>query len=127
MFEGLYFEFPKLAFLIFFYIACATLCRMKLPSIFFPHTKSFARETGTVSKLLFLLKWTGVVMLILALMSPVKDDDVEIEPAQGYDIALVLDASQSMSAKGFDTDNPDLNRFDVVKSIERRFCQSEAE
>lgn len=124
MFEGLYFEFPKLLFVFFFYVACATLCRMKLPSIFFPHTTEFARETATVSKLLFLLKWTGIIMLIIALMSPVKDDEIEIEPTQGYDIALVLDASQSMSAKGFDKDNPDRNRFDVVKGIVDNFVKA---
>lgn len=56
-------------------------------------------------------------MLILALMSPVKDEPYELEPKDGYEIALILDASQSMQAEGFDPNNPLLNRFDVVKSI----------
>ena len=123
MFEGFYFEFPKLLFVVFFYIACETLCRMRLPSIYFPHTAQFVKESASASKLLFLLKWTGIMMLILALMSPVKDEELQIEPEQGYDIALVLDASQSMSAKGFDENNRESNRFDVVKNIVNDFIK----
>ena len=50
-------------------------------------------------------------------MSPVKDEPYELEPKSGHEIALILDASLSMQAKGFDLSNPSLNRFDVVKSI----------
>lgn len=117
MFEGLYFELPKLIFLIFFFIACEALCKMRLASIYFPHTQRFANSSVSSSKLLFLLKWLGIVMLILALMSPVKDETYELDPKHGYEIALILDASQSMQAEGFDTSNANLNRFDVVKSI----------
>jgi Ca-activated chloride channel family protein len=69
------------------------------------------------SKFLFLLKWLGIVMMIIALSSPVKDEPYELEPKHGYEIALILDASQSMSARGFDRSNPNLTRFDVVKEI----------
>ena len=117
MFEGLYLEFPRLLFVIFFFIACETLCKMRLPSIYFPHTGQFMQNSVSASKLLFLLKWTGIIMLILALSSPVKDEPYELEPKEGYEIALILDASQSMEARGFDEKNPNLNRFDVVKSI----------
>ncbi len=123
MFDGLYFEFPKLIFLIFFFIACETLCRMKLPSIYFPHTQQFLKSSVSSSKLLFLLKWLGIVMMILALMSPVKDEPYELKPKQGYEIAMILDASQSMQAEGFDPSDPYLNRFDVVKSIVSDFIQ----
>ncbi len=50
-------------------------------------------------------------------MSPVKDEAYELDPKNGVEIALILDASQSMSQQGFDNTNPQLNRFDVVKSI----------
>ena len=69
------------------------------------------------SKLLFFLKWVGIVMMILALMSPVKDETYVLDPKDGYEIALILDASESMTARGFDRSNENLNRFDVVKSI----------
>lgn len=121
MFDGLYFEFPKLAFLIFFYIACATLCKMRSPSFFFPHTRRFASESTTVSRLLFFLKWMGIVMSIVALMSPVRDNELQMAPTEGYDIVLVLDASDSMHAKALDKAHPEQARFDVVKGIVKGF------
>jgi Ca-activated chloride channel family protein len=90
---------------------------MKLPSLYFPHTAQFMSQSVSASKLLFFLKWLGITMLILVLMSPVKDEPYELEPKNGYELALILDASQSMQAQGFDRSNPNLNRFDVVKSI----------
>jgi Ca-activated chloride channel family protein len=90
---------------------------MRLPSIYFPHTQQFIKHSVSASKLLFLLKWLGIVMMILALMSPVKDETYELDPKDGYELALILDASQSMQARGFDASNENLNRFDVVKSI----------
>ena len=56
-------------------------------------------------------------MLIITIMSPVKDETYELDPKDGYEIALILDASQSMKARGFDRNNPMLSRFDVVKEI----------
>jgi Ca-activated chloride channel homolog len=124
IFGGLFFEFPKLLFVIFFFIACETLCRMRLPSLYFPHTGQFMKHSVASSKLLFFLKWIAIVMLILALMSPVKDEPYELEPKDGYEIALILDASQSMQARGFDRNNPNVTRFDAVKSIVGDFIES---
>jgi Ca-activated chloride channel family protein len=121
MFEGFYFEFPKLIFVIFFYLACDALCKMKLPSIYFPHTRRFGDATAGVSRLLWFLKWLGITMLVIALMSPVRDAQVQVKPQQGYDIALVLDASHSMKAQGFDPADPSLNRFEVVQRIVKDF------
>jgi Ca-activated chloride channel family protein len=123
MFDGIYFEFPKIAFVIFFFIACETLCKMRLPSIYFPHTAQFMKNTVESSRLLFLLKWIGIVMLILALMSPVKDEPYELPPKKGHEITLILDASQSMDTRGFDVNNPGASRFDIVKKIVRDFIQ----
>ena len=121
MFEGFYFEHPRFFFVLFFFIACATLCRMKLPSFYFPHSQSFAKDTLSKSKLLFLLKWLSIVMLIFAFMSPVEDQPYEMAPKEGYDIALILDTSDSMSMTGFDRSNMDATKFDAVKSIVKDF------
>jgi len=123
MFEGIYFEFPKLLFLIFFFIACHTLCPMKLPAFYFPHAAKFSKEVLHSSKLLFFLKWLAIVMMILALMSPVKEEPYELDPKEGYEIALIVDASQSMEARGFDPLDPMRNRFDVVKTIVADFIR----
>lgn len=123
MFDGLYFELPKLSFLIFIFIACETLCKMKLPSLYFPHASQFMQKSVSASKTLFFLKWIGISMLILALMSPVKDEPYELEPKHGHEIALILDASQSMQARNFDEQNPGISRFDVVKLIVKDFIE----
>jgi len=124
MFNGLYFEFPSVALFILFFILCANVCKMKLPSIYFPHTAQFMSNSVSASKLLLFLKWTSIMMLILALMSPVKDEPYELEPKHGYEIALVLDASQSMQAKGFDRSSMSSTRFDVVKKIVADFIET---
>lgn len=69
------------------------------------------------------LKWLGIIALVVALSSPVKDEAYELDPKDGYEIALILDTSQSMQAQGFDKTNLHLNRFDVVKSIVRDFIK----
>lgn len=117
MFDGLYFEFPILFSIIFIFISCAIFCKMRLTSIYFPHTHEFLKSSVSASKTLFFLKWLGVAMMILALMSPIKDLPYEIQPKEGYEIALILDASESMKAQGFDAKNEHLTRFDVVKEI----------
>ncbi|EDZ61714.1 protein 1 containing von Willebrand factor, type A domain [Sulfurimonas gotlandica GD1] len=124
MFDGLYFEYPGLALVFFFFIFCTIICKIKLPSIYFAHIAQFMQVSTGSSKLLLFLKWLSISMLIIALMSPVKDEPYEIEPKKGYEIALILDASESMKAKGFDEKNRDLTRFDVVKEIVSNFISS---
>lgn len=121
MFDDLYFEFPKLIFVLFFFIACAFLCKMKLPSIYFPHAAQFMKSNVATSKLLFFLKWLTIIMMILALMSPVLDEPYVLKPKHGHEIALILDTSGSMKERGFDPANPAASRFDVVKSIVKDF------
>ncbi len=123
MLDGIYFEFPLFGVLILLFIICAKLCMMKTPSLYFPHAEQFMQKSVSASKLLLLLKWLGIVMLIVALMSPVKDEPYELEPKNGYEIALILDASQSMKAMGFDVNNPRLSRFDAVKDIVSDFIR----
>ncbi len=123
MFDGIYFEFPKLIFIIFLFIICERFCKMRLSSIYFPHTAQFLKKSLSSSKLLASLKWLGIVMMILAFMSPVKDEPYNAKPKDGHEIALILDASESMSAMGFDMANVEFTRFDVVKEIVSDFIK----
>ncbi|NPA65349.1 MAG: VWA domain-containing protein [Epsilonproteobacteria bacterium] len=127
MFDGFYFELPKAFSFLFIYMACASLCPMRLTSIYFPHTSSFVKATASHSKLLFFLKWTGIVMLVLAIMSPVRDVEYEKDPKQGRELVLVLDASESMKQRGFDPHNIQASRFDVVKKIVSSFIEKRKE
>ncbi len=117
MYEGLYLEFPELLLLLLVFIICAVFCKMKLPSIYFPHAAQFMKSTHRSTKLISFLKWLGIIMLIISIASPVRDEPYELEPKDGYEIALILDASNSMKARGFDKDDRNRNRFDAVKEI----------
>ncbi|MFT5661452.1 MAG: Ca-activated chloride channel family protein [Sulfurimonas sp.] len=117
MFDGLYFEYPIAALSILLFIICTIFCKIKLPTIYFPHTAQFMQISANTSRILLFLKWLGIIMLIIALMSPIKDEPYELEPKLGYEIVLILDASESMKEKGFDEKDRDFTRFDVVKNI----------
>jgi len=123
MFNGLYFEFPLFGLLLFLFVVCAIFCKMKMPSLYFPHTTTFMHNTASASKLLSFLKWGAIVMLIVALMSPVKDEPYELKPKHGHEIALILDASGSMNERGFDPSNLGASKFDVVKSVVKDFIK----
>ena len=115
MFEGLYFEYPKMASIIVVYIACEAYCKLRSSAIYFPHASIFTKETASVSTLLWFLKWSSTILLTLALMSPVRDASIALAPSEGYDIALVLDTSTSMQTKAFDSVDQEKSRFDIVK------------
>ena len=117
MFNGLYFEFPYLISILIFFILCEKFCKMRLPSLYFPHASQFMKKSVSSSKTLFFLKWLSIVLMVLSIMSPVIDEPYELEPKKGHEIALIVDASQSMQARGFDMSNPGISRFDVVKLI----------
>lgn len=123
MFNGLYFEFPYLIGILIFFILCEKFCKMRLPSLYFPHAAQFMKKSISSSKTLFFLKWLGIVMMVLSLMSPVIDEPYELAPKKGHEIALIVDASQSMQARGFDMSNPGISRFDVVKLIVSDFVK----
>jgi len=124
MFEGLYFEYPKAVSFIFVYIACEAYCKLRSSAIYFPRAAGLTQETAEVSVLMWILRWLGILMLTLSFMSPVRDALFELSPAEGYDIALVLDASQSMKGAGFDALEPEKSRFDAVKEIVEEFIAS---
>ena len=117
MFDGLSFEFPLLFLLLFLFALCAFFCKERATSLYFPHTKEFLKNTIATSKLLFFLKWLGIVMMVFALMSPIKEEPYEVTPKDGVEIALILDASESMKERGFDAKNGYLTRFDAVQEI----------
>ena len=127
MLNGIYLEYPALLLIFLLFIVCSYFCKVRLPSIYFPYANQFMQNSISNSKLLSSLKWLTIISLVIAISSPVKDEAYEAEPKDGYEIALILDASQSMQAQGFDETNRNLNRFDVVKSIVQDFIQQRQE
>ncbi len=124
MFDGFYLEYPKVLSILMIFMLCASVCKMRVTSIFFPHTQTFVKQNVSSSRVLWILKWGGIFLLLLALSSPVKDRSIDVKPQDGIDIALILDASQSMSARGFNPRNLAQTRFDAVKDIVGKFIKT---
>lgn len=89
MFEGVYFQFPKLAFLLFFFLACEALCPLRSNPLYFPRAPMFGTVGVKPPLWLWIAKWAMITFLVVALMSPVKEK--ELIPHEGYDILLVID------------------------------------
>jgi Ca-activated chloride channel family protein len=116
-------EFPYLLGLILLFIGCAYFCKQRQESLIFPHMALFSSATMASSSLLRILKWLGIVSLIIALSSPYSEKEIELDPRKGYDIVLLLDASGSMRFQDFDAKNRQLSRFEVVQNIVDVFIQ----
>lgn len=92
MFEGIYFQFPKLGFILFFFLACEALCPLRSNPIYFPRPLLFGEIGAKPPIWLWIAKWAMITFLITALMSPVRDHKVAHEGI-GWDILLVVDSS----------------------------------
>jgi len=116
-------EFPYLLALLLLFILCAYYCKQRQESLLFPHMRMLGSSAAASSYLLFFLKWLGIVTLIIALASPYSEREIALDPREGHDIVLLLDASQSMRMQGFDENNLQRNRFSVVQDIVDDFIQ----
>lgn len=91
MFDGLYFEYPKLSFLLFAFLACANLCPLRGESLYFPHLNHFNDVGVKSSTWMWVAKWVMIVSLITAIMSPVKDIKEPIR-YEGYSTLFAVDS-----------------------------------
>ncbi len=115
------FQYPLAFALIILFWACAKFCPARVEAIYFPHVHNLLISKGRKNRLLDLLKWLGVVSLLLALASPVVTKSYKNSKKNGRDIMLVIDASGSMRQRGFDINNPMNSKFDVVKDVVKKF------
>ena len=124
MFDGLYFEYPKVFSFIVIYIACEAYCKIRPQSIYFPQVKRLTQETAPLSTLMWFLKWLGVVFLVLALMSPVRDETLVLEPEHTPDIVFVLQDNIAMQKAGFDTSDVSETQFDMMRTWIMRWIEN---
>ena len=90
MFEGVYFEFPKLSFLLFVFLACENLCPLRIPMFYFPHIERFAGAGVKSPAWMWISKWLMISFLIVAIMSPVKEIH-QMPHFEGYATLIVVD------------------------------------
>ncbi|RXJ60505.1 vWA domain-containing protein [Candidatus Marinarcus aquaticus] len=117
------FEYPYVLLLIALFIACAFLCKTKFTAYYFPHIQIYQKSRILNYPLTSFLKWITIVCTLIALASPIIQEDTHIIKNQGIDIVLNLDTSASMKELGLDNNNRTMNRWQVTRDIVKQFIQ----
>ncbi len=112
MFHNFTFEYPYLLLLTVPFLLCLKLCKPKKLALLFPNVKLLKKATRRSRLTLTLLKFFMVLLTIIALASPIKQDEIVNKEDKGYEISLILDASGSMQQN---------NKFGIVKAIVSQF------
>jgi len=115
------FEYPWLLGLIVIFVICASFCKVKSRSLYFPHLNALMLGRRNQNYFLLTLKWLGIILAIVALASPVITKEYSNSKKEGRDIVLIVDTSDSMRERGFDPSNRQKNKFDVVKEVAASF------
>jgi len=74
-----------------------------------------------------LIVFLVVLLLITALASPFAPKGFDPTNRDGVDIVLSIDSSGSMQSSGFDQNNPQKSKFEVVQNILKDFVQNRFE
>lgn len=102
------FEYPFAFVIILFYIVGIKFLKAKKESFYFSNVKMLKFASKKKAILINLIKFITILSLSIALASPIKKDEISTSNSDGYEIALLLDASGSMRRD---------NKFEVVKKI----------
>ena len=70
------------------------------------------------------LKWFGVLMVVVALASPIMTKEYSSSKRNGRDIVLIIDSSESMKQARFDAKDMKKNKFEVVQEVASDFVAS---
>jgi len=99
---------------------CLYKCKKMALIRTFPHLHFFGR-VGKWRNLQWILPLLVVVLMVMALSTPITINYDDPRNRHGIDIVLALDGSGSMNASGFSHDNPRASRFEIVQKIARDF------
>jgi Ca-activated chloride channel homolog len=119
------FEYPWAVLLLIPLMLCLYRCREKLLQRYFVHLHFF-RPGRSWIKLEWLLKVLTLVLLVVALASPIAVDRTDPLNRHGIDIVLCLDGSGSMSASGFEKESR-RTRFEIVQELAEDFVMQRVE
>jgi len=112
MLHNFTFEYPYLLLLIIPFFLCLRYCKPKKLALLFPNVGLLKKATQKSRFALSILKFLMVLFTIIALASPIKQDEIVNKEDKGYEISLILDASGSMRQN---------NKFGIVKDIVSQF------
>jgi len=117
------FEYPFVLLSIIPFILCSFFCKAKSPTYYIPHLDILKESKTTTHFILPVLKWIVIFFSIIALASPIKILNTKLIQNDGIDIVLSLDTSGSMRAIGFNKDNLEQNRWQVVSQLVKEFIK----
>lgn len=121
MINDLTFEYPNLLLLIIPFILCSIFCKEKAATYYIPHLNIFNQSKKANTLLISILKWLMISSIIIAISSPYKKLQTINIKKDGLDIVLSLDTSGSMRQIGFNKDEVEQNRWQVVSQIVEEF------
>ena len=102
------FEYPYLFVLVVLFFICEKFCKAKRQRLILPNMPMLKKVAQKQSLFINALKLLMVSLIVTALASPIKEDEIVVQNDKGYEISLLLDASGSMEQS---------NKFDIVKDI----------
>ncbi len=105
---------------------CLYRCKIVPQKRYFPHLKFFGNP-GKWRHMEWVLKVLSATLMIGALATPVIIDYSDPRNRNGIDIVLSLDASGSMNASGFASDESRASRFEIVQKIASDFVHKRRE
>lgn len=108
IFENYTFEYPYAFLILILFYLCLKFCKVKGISFYFPNLALLQQASRKSMLLINSLKFLTILLLVTALASPIKEDNVVVRNDKGYEISLILDASGSMQ---------EANKFNIVKDI----------
>lgn len=126
------FEFPYLIVLLFPVLYCLYKCKEHLKPKIFVHLH-FLSAKKSFKNLEWIIKIITLLLLLVALSSPITIDKKNPLNRDGKDIVLAIDASGSMNASGFmkkddafdldskTVDKERMSRFEITKLIATDF------
>ncbi|MDD2790055.1 MAG: VWA domain-containing protein [Sulfurimonas sp.] len=122
------FEYPYLIFLLLPLLYCLYKCKEFQKPIYFVHLH-FMRAKKSFVRLEWIVKILILVLLCVALSSPIIIDRFDPQNRKGKDIVLAIDASGSMNSSGYDSENvlsegERLSRFELTKIIAKEFINA---
>jgi Ca-activated chloride channel family protein len=118
------FEYPFVFLLIFLFWFCFKKCPARNIAIYFPYIYILFKGKKVKSRWLDILKWIAIVLLLIALASPVKITKIDNIKQEGRDIMLIIDSSKSMLDKGFDIKDVKKDKFSAVLEVVDNFIKN---
>lgn len=124
MFDNFSFEHPYFLLLLLLFIMASRYFK-PMPTLYYmPHFHQLLPHSYKKKYLKSILKWSTLIFAIIALSTPVINKGTKSIKEDSIDIVLSFDTSGSMSIIGFNEQNYEQNRWEVVTEVVKDFIST---